>query len=247
MIFLEEKNALIAKRQGETIRIEAWGKNALRVRATMYPEFSGRDWALTEAVPEQPGVRVAIGEEKLRAGDGSFYSVPLASIENGRIKAVINHSGVLSFYRDGQRILKEYYRFYDGSVTRESHCLKVVSREWRPYTAGDYQLTVRFDGNDGEKLFGMGQYQQPYMDMKGCVLELAQKNSQITVPFAVSNLGYGMLWNNPAVGQVSFGKNRTEWVAGACREMDYWITVGASPKEILFNYTAVTGRAPMMR
>jgi len=49
------------------------------------------------------------------------------------------------------------------------------------------------------------------MDLKGCTLELAQRNSQISVPFAVSNLGYGMLWNNPAVGQVTFGKNYTEW------------------------------------
>lgn len=247
MIFLKEKNALIAKRQGETVRIEAWGKNSLRVRATMYPEFSGRDWALTEEVPESADVNIEVYEEQLRAGDGSFYASPIASIENGRLKAVINHSGVLSFFRDGQRILKEYHRCYDGSVTRESHCLKVVSREWVPFTAGDYKLTVRFEGNDGEKLFGMGQYQQPYMDMKGCVLELAQKNSQVSVPFAVSNLGYGMLWNNPAVGQVSFGKNRTEWVAGACHDMDYWLTVADTPKEILFNYTAVTGRAPMMR
>ena len=27
---------------------------------------------------------------------------------------------------------------------------------------------VRFEPNDSEKLFGMGQYQQPYMDLKGC-------------------------------------------------------------------------------
>ena len=247
MVFGQEGNALTASRQGEIIRIEAWGNNALRVRATRYPGFCSRDWALTGQTPPPSAPQVTIGQEKLRAGDGSFYTVNTASIENGRIRAVINHNGVLSFFRDGKPILREYYRFYDGSVTRESHCLKVPSREWKPYTAGEYRLTVRFESNDGEKLFGMGQYQQPYMDMKGCVLELAQKNSQVSVPFAVSNLGYGMLWNNPAVGQVSFGKNRTEWVAEACRDMDYWITVGDTPKELLFNYTAVTGRAPMMR
>ena len=55
----------------------------------------------------------------------------------------------------------------------------------------------------------MGQYQQPYLDLKGCTLELAQRNSQISVPFALSSFGYGFLWNNPAVGQVTFGKNYT--------------------------------------
>ena len=39
---------------------------------------------------------------------------------------------------------------------------------------GDYKLSVRFEPNDGEKLFGMGTYQQPYMDLKGCLLDLSQ-------------------------------------------------------------------------
>jgi alpha-D-xyloside xylohydrolase len=246
MIFSQEGNALIAKRQGETLRIEPWGTDSLRVRATMFPAFTGNDWALTEPVTGlQPAVH--IGTQTLRTGEGGKWEAPFASIENGRLKATVNHSGVLTFFKDGKQILKEYNRFYDGSVTRESHCLKVPSREWLPYTAGDYKLTVRFESTDGEKIFGMGQYQQPYLDMKGCVLELAQRNSQVSVPFMVSSLGYGFLWNNPAVGKVSFGKNLTEWVAGACKEMDYWITAEDKPRELLYQYTAVTGRAPMMR
>ncbi len=246
MIFLQENNALIAKRQGETLRIEAWGTDSLRVRASMFPAFTGNDWALTEKVSSLTP-SVSIGTQTLRTGDGGSWQAPFASIANGRLKATVNHSGVITFFKDGKQILKEYNRFYDGSVTRESHCLKVPSREWVPYTAGDYKLTVRFESNDGEKIFGMGQYQQPYLDMKGCVLELAQRNSQVSVPFMVSNLGYGFLWNNPAVGKVSFGKNLTEWVAGACKEMDYWITAEDKPRELLYQYTAVTGRAPMMR
>ena len=53
-----------------------------------------------------------------------------------------------------------------------------------------------------------------------------------------------MLWNNPAVGQVTFGKNYTEWTARSTKDMDYWLTAADTPKEILENYTAVTGRAP---
>ena len=246
MQFFQENNALIARRQGETLRIEAWGTDSLRVRATMYPAFTGNDWALTETVSSLTPA-ISIGTQILRTGEGGTWEAPFASIENGRLKATVNHSGVLTFFKDGKQILKEYNRFYDGSVTRESHCLKVPSREWLPYTAGDYKLTVRFESSDGEKIFGMGQYQQPYLDMKGCVLELAQRNSQVSVPFMISNLGYGFLWNNPAVGKVSFGKNLTEWVAGACKEMDYWITAEDKPKELLYQYTAVTGRAPMMR
>ena len=246
MIFQQEKNVLVAKRGGETLRIEAWGRDSLRVRATMFPQFTGNGWALTEPT-EATQAKTEVYSETLRNGEGAFWESPMASIENGRIKATVNRSGVITFFRDGKKILKEHFRFYDGSVTRESHCLKRPSRKWLPYTAGDYRLTVRFEPSDGEKIFGMGQYQQPYMDLKGCTLELIQRNSQTTVPFAVSNLNYGFLWNNPAVGQVTFGRNVTEWKADATEDMDYWITVADTPKELLYNYTAVTGRAPMMR
>ena len=245
MQFTQEGQALVCRRQGETLRIEPWGPDSLRVRATMFPDFCGQDWALTEA-PEPCESTVAFDTEPWREGDGSVSRCPFATITNGRISAKVNRSGVVSVYRDGVRILHECYRFYDGLATRESHCQKILAREWTPYTAGDYRLTVRFEPNDGEKLFGMGQYQQPCLDLKGCILELAQKNSQTSVPFAVSSLGYGFLWNNPAVGQAVFGKNRTEWTAAACKDMDWWITVGDAPKDLLRNYTGVTGRAPEM-
>ena len=245
MQFIQDHGALVCRRQGETLRIEPWGKDSLRVRATMYPRFQGQDWALTEQ-PEAAEAEIAVGTEPWREGDGSISRNPCAQITNGRISAKFNKSGVLTLFRDGKPFLHEQYRFYDGLVTRESHCQKKLAREWVPYVGGDYKLSVRFEPNDGEKIFGMGTYQQPYMDLKGCLLDLSQKNSQTTVPFAVSSLGYGFLWNNPAVGQVTFGKNMTEWVALACKDMDYWVTVADTPKDLLFNYTAVTGRAPMM-
>ncbi len=245
MIFEQKDNALICRQAGETLRIEPWGPNALRVRASMNGQTSGCDWALTEA-PENASCAIRIGEAEQPQGDGTVGRVPCAEIENGRIRATVNHKGVLSFYRDGQLILREYYRCYDGTISRSSRCLKVVNREWKGVIGGsEYELTVRFDANDGEKIFGMGQYQQAPMNLKGTMLELAQRNSQISVPFMISSLGYGLLWNNPAVGRVTFATNLTEWVARSTREMDYWITAGDAPRDILENYTAVTGRAPM--
>ena len=245
MIFANENGALIARRMGETLRIEPWGRDALRVRATMLPAIEAQDWALTET-PEPVAATIGIGEEPFRAGDGTMETRPVASIRNGRLKAVVNFAGVISFYRDGALILREHYRSYDGTLSRESRCLKVVNREWKGVIGGsEHALTVRFEPHDGERIYGMGQYQQPYMNLKGCVLELAQRNSQVSVPFMVSSLGYGFLWNNPAVGRAAFGVNLTEWEVRGTRQMDYWITAADGPRQILEHYTAVTGRAPM--
>lgn len=244
MQFSEENGALAARIYGETLFIEAWGPDALRVRAVKASEVLPLDWALSEPA-DRSGAVIQIGSAEIPDEDKT-RTVPEASITNGRLKAVVNHRGVLSFYRNGELILREYYRNYDGTLSRESCCLKVVSREWKGLRgASQYRLTVRFEGRDGEKLFGMGQYQQKYLDLKGCELELAQRNSQCSVPFLISNLGYGMLWNNPAVGRVTFGKACTEWIAESTRQMDYWICAGNTPKEILSRYTAVTGRAPL--
>ncbi|HJA93934.1 MAG TPA: family 31 glucosidase [Candidatus Eisenbergiella merdipullorum] len=245
MRFVNDNGSLVFYHGGEMTRIEAWGKNAFRVRSTMLGKFTGNNWALTEEKPAAE-TRIRVEKEDLRVGDAAGEKRESATIVNGRLKAVVNFAGVITFYRDDRKILREYFRMYDGTLSRESRCLKVINREWKGIIGGsEYSLRLKFESNDGEKLFGMGQYQQPYLDLKGCVLELAQRNSQISVPFAVSSLGYGFLWNNPAVGQVTFGKNYAEWVARATREMDYWITAAEDPKEILKNYTDVTGRADM--
>ena len=245
MIFENRNGALVALRSGEKLEIRPWGEDSLRVRATMQGDFTGKDFALTEEY-KKTDAKIDIYEEDFWVGDGSIAKQPIASITNGKIKAVVNFAGVITFYKDDKLILREYYRSYGGTLSKESRCLKTVNREWKGIIGGsEYSLNLKFESNRGEKIFGMGQYQQECMELKGCVLELAQRNSQISVPFAVSSLGYGFLWNNPAVGRVSFGKNYTEWIARATKDMDYWITAADTPKKILENYTAVTGRADM--
>ena len=48
MEFLKQGNALVARRNGETLRIEGWGKDALRVRAVMNDAWTGFSHSLTE-------------------------------------------------------------------------------------------------------------------------------------------------------------------------------------------------------
>lgn len=219
-------NMLQISRNGETVVICAQGQDALRVRATMNCAFDDRDWAL-EGAP--------IGNADIRLeGDG-------AVITNGALSARVDRLGKIRFYKNGVQILEEYYRCYEYDMPH-TPSLRIVAREYKPIRGGDYECTLRFEAQR-EKLYGMGQYQQDCLDLKGCTLELAQRNSQASVPFLLSSLGYGFLFNQPAVGKATFAKNVTEWHVESVRQLDYWITVGA-PKQILANYTALAGRAP---
>ena len=70
-MFLEAKNALIFKKGNETLMIEPWGENSLRVRSTLDPNFIDRDWALTEKI-NHGNAKVSVTENG-------------ASIVNGKI------------------------------------------------------------------------------------------------------------------------------------------------------------------
>ncbi len=240
MKFWKENQSLMWRHHYETVCITPWGQNALRIRATKFPNFTANDWALEESIPDT-SADVSIKFDSIENRE-----TVNASITNGRLCVKVNSVGIMTFYRDEQKILKEYHRDYDQPTCRESRYLKIRGREYKPIVGGDYMIKLRFESNDKEKVYGMGQYQQPYLDLKGCTLELAQRNSQTSIPFAVSNLGYGFLWNHPGIGNVMFGKNYTEWEAKATKQLDYWITVDDNPAKILENYTEVTGRTPMI-
>ena len=84
------------------------------------------------------------------------------------------------------------------------------------------------------------------MDLYGLYLELAHRNSQASVPFVISSLGYGLLWNNPGVGRAVFGRNIMSFEACSTKALDYWVTAGDTPAEIEERYASVTGTVPMM-
>ncbi len=45
-MLLEKNNKLYYQYDGETVEIQAWGKDSFRVRASMKPKIPEKDWAL---------------------------------------------------------------------------------------------------------------------------------------------------------------------------------------------------------
>lgn len=233
-IFNDDNGILQYHYDAEEVWIEPWGKNSLRIRATKNPKFIEENWALQMKVRKTAPV-IDIGENE-------------ASIINGKIKAVITRYGKITFFhaKTGKILLDEYLRNRKDKTVDYCSALNIDAREFKANPGGDYHLSMRFVSTPDEKIYGMGQYQQPYLNQKGNDLELAQRNSQASVPFMVSSLGYGFLWNNPAVGRVMFGKNITTWEAYSTKQLDYWITAGDTPAEIEERYADVAGKVPMM-
>ena len=247
-MFTEKNGKLFYTYDNETVCVEAWGRSALRVRITHNACLNDNDWALTEPVKvAAPRIEVHNDENASGGGFANMFAGrndSYAAITNGGITAAFDPQGVLTFTNAaGKVLLRENWRRLKDSP---SMSLNYAGREFKSVHGDNWRVVLRFLPNDKEKIFGMGQYQQKYLDQKGCMLELSHRNSQASVPFYISSEGYGFLWNNPAVGKVFFGKNGTEWTADSTKQADYWIVAGDDPKELEETYTAVTGRAPMM-
>ena len=60
----------------------------------------------------------------------------------------------------------------------------------------DGQATLAFDSPEDEFLFGLGQFQDGYSNVRGLSRRLTQVNTQISIPMLLSSKGYGVLWNN---------------------------------------------------
>jgi len=229
-VFKVEGNRLIREYDGEKLWIEPWGGNSLRVRCTMEAQMpEGKDWALIV----QPGCKA-----KIKIGTNE------ASITNGNITCLVNGYGSIRFTnQNGSTLLSERWQTMEND---NQSPLNIRGRELKPIPGGAYRAMVRFNGNEDEKFYGLGHRQEPFLNLKGCELELAQRNSQVNIPFVISNLGYGYLWNNPAYGCASLVRNFTQWTAEVTNLIDYWVTAASTPADILESYTQVTGRVPMM-
>ncbi|MDD3244042.1 MAG: family 31 glucosidase, partial [Eubacteriales bacterium] len=215
MIFESRDGKLLAQQGKEHLCIEPWGTDSLRVRATKQAEFITQRWALVDDPEACTGVEITVGEEG-------------ASICNGKLKACVGKHGQLSFYKDGALVLQEFDRFWENPSPQGFAMVK-MARTYTPIIGGDFAITQRFEARADEKIYGMGQYQQPNFNLKGCILEMAQRNTQVCVPFALSSLGYGLLWNNPAVGEAVFGNNYTQFTTHSSKQIEYWITAGDTP------------------
>jgi len=221
------RNTLRWSDNGETLCIEAWGRDSLRVRATMNRGFN--DNHISALVPPAKGKAPTIEI-------GSFGG----RITNGALRAEVSwYLGKVRFVNTvtGKEILAEYKDHIWWGFT---------PRRYKGLNGNVFKIGVDFTAAADEKFYGLGQHQHGLLNQKGATVDLIQRNMETSIPFLLSSRNYGFLWNNPSVGRVELGTNRTRWVSEGSQQIDYWVTTGTSPADIMANYADATGHAPML-
>jgi alpha-D-xyloside xylohydrolase len=213
------KYSLNYQNKKDKVLIEAYSASIIRVRHTRISSFKEFDWALEDIVPIKD---VRVDKEN-------------KSLTTSNMKVVVDERGYLEFYKKGETEARIQERKSPRALHEGGRTLCNVG--------GDlFKAEVLFEAYKDEKIWGMGQHQYNAFDQKGLVIPLNQMNSQVSVPFYISSRGYGLFWNNPAVGQVEFANNRTKFVAEQTEQIDYFIIIGDSAKEILAQYYVITGK-----
>lgn len=88
------------------------------------------------------------------------------------------------------------------SVDRKKGLVSVKDKRGRVvFSATAHELrdgvaTLRFTSPKDEYLYGLGQFQDGYTNIRGLSRRLTQVNTQISIPMLLSSKGYGVLWNN---------------------------------------------------
>jgi len=221
---------LEVRHRHERLRIEAWGRDSVRVRAAQFRLPVDAVGALDDVPAGSPQPEVKTGEDSARLVNGDVTVEVLFDREDAYPEPL------LTFRRTstGEELLAE---------SRE-HFWMPGARVYQGNRSGAYELHQQFRAYPGERIYGMGQRTHGRLDVKGLALDLVQRNAEVNIPFILSSRGYGLLWNQPAIGRVEFADNGTRWTADQSRGLDYWFTAAPSPAEILGRYADATGHVP---
>lgn len=228
--FQQAGPALEVRHRHEVLRIEPWGEDSVRVRAAQHVLRAPSSGALETQAPTlaQPMVKIEHDRAVLVHGEvtvevdfnvSDAYPQPLLTFRRTSSGQILLAESRVHFWLPGARV-------FEGNGS------------------GAYEIHQQFDAYPGEHIYGMGQRTHGRLNLKGLSLDLVQRNAEVNIPFILSNRGYGLLWNMPALGRVEFAENATRWTAGQAREIDYWFTAAGTPAQIMGRYADATGHAP---
>ncbi|HLP75474.1 MAG TPA: TIM-barrel domain-containing protein [Candidatus Paceibacterota bacterium] len=156
---------------GQWLVLRPLNESAIRVRFSNGVRLSTPDFVL---LTNLPATKFTVREDK--------ESITVAT---AKIRAVVDRAtAAIRFCNSaGEVFLAE----------------RPATREFKPVVVRGqdvFEVGQEFESNSGEKLFGLGQFQDGLWDWRGMPIELRQLNTQIAVPMLVSSRGYGLLWNN---------------------------------------------------
>ncbi|BCZ45104.1 alpha-xylosidase [Clostridium gelidum] len=218
-----------------TYKISSPMENVIRVRAYHYMGKKKKTPSFDIYEAENTKVKIEDNEK-----DVLFKS--------GNLKMVINKElWAMSFYKGDKKITSSMFKSLAYVKTSEERTFMHVSDD-DVFMKEELQLSV------GELVYGLGERFTPLVkngqsidiwnEDGGTSTEQSYKN----IPFYMTNKGYGVFVNHAEKVSFEVGSEKVSKVQfsvpGEC--LDYFIISGESMKEVIENYTSLTGKPALL-
>ncbi len=132
---------------------------------------------------------------------------------------------------------------------RNTGALQFTDREGKPFLSGiagtrrlepstvqgepTFIAEQAFASPAGEHLFGSGEFQDGYLDIRDLPRRLTQVNSQISIPFLLSSKGYGILWHNYGLTELNPADNHISLTrSGKGKETTVDVTTSSGTRKV---------------
>jgi alpha-D-xyloside xylohydrolase len=200
-----------------------YGDGIVRISANSGETFTRQPSLAVIAKPRacSPGVRETQGE---------------LVIETPKLRIVADkETGALAFYR-GDGVL----------ITRERQASPCELRKVLISGAPSYEMRQSFTLSPDESLYGLGQYNTPYMDYRGKEVLMVQTNIGTVLPMLLSTRRYGILWD--VYSKMTFrddANGAVFWAESAPAGVDYYLIAGDDMDGVIGGYRQLTGAAPL--
>ena len=99
------------------------------------------------------------------------------------------------------------FRDANGKLLTTAKANGSLLKEVKLENQNAYALRQVFSSDAGEALFGLGQHQQGLVNLKGEEVVLLQNNTEVAIPFLVSDKNYGLLWDNYSITHFNDGRS----------------------------------------
>ena len=156
-------SGVIVRLGAQTLRLEAWGRDTIRVQAALDGRFDPVREALVTHEPTPAQVEATEGA---------------ADVRSGGLRAHVTAEGHVSFYRghEAHPLLTE------PPTEPLMGSQNPVGRQIAPLGDGAFAVSATFASFEDERFYGLGQHTNGRLDQKGCVIELRQRNAEVDDP-----------------------------------------------------------------
>jgi alpha-D-xyloside xylohydrolase len=254
---------LVLDRKGETIALEPYAPNILRVTLSLHrePALAGPGygfvaapaadgWSATQSaqadVYTSARIVATVDRDLPPAHPPLQTEVDIAKYFNGSAPG----AHITLRTPEGNTLLE--LTGWSQSVPNTKDGTADVARDRRPTDPEFYVVGATFHSPDDEHYYGLGQNHEGFLDHRGhpvrCWADyLAPAAPSFCVPFLVTNKGYGLLWDNPSKTTIEPGFNeQTRWTSEVGDRVSFFVIAGATADEIYAGYRLLTGPTHML-